>query len=89
MQRDIGTEGARRSGVRTSLDDVVARVTRRAFVYDHPASFRAGVEELKAAIREAELDVALDRPAFETAVDRSRRYSVTEDGTALRYIESF
>lgn len=35
------------------VDEVAARISARAFLYDDPASFRAGVEESHAALRRA------------------------------------
>jgi hypothetical protein len=69
-----------------ALSWIAARLEARAFLFEDPGSFRAGVQESLRAVRESvasgDLEVRLDGGP-------SRSYPVTDDGELLRLIESF
>jgi hypothetical protein len=68
-----------------ALAGISDRLEARAFLFEDPGSFRAGVQESLRAVRESvasgDLEVRLDGPP--------RSYPVTDDGELLRLIESF
>jgi hypothetical protein len=68
-----------------ALSWIAHRLEARAFLFEDPGSFRAGVQESLRAVRESvasgDLEVRLD--------GLPRTYPVTDDGELLRLIESF
>lgn len=76
------------------VDRLADRISTRAFLYDDPASFRAGVRASQGALREALLGrtpVVLESEVLpeQAAGEQVRRYAVSDAGDLVHSLEQF